>query len=412
MNLIERARTAHTRLSVDVASLKQELFASLGVADDAGFEKTLLSASLCPTTLDFLGTDGQDAAIGDILSGPGDLGQLDPVECVPFVARARESHGGSEGEDAQAGDGMELGGDDDDDCGAGCDDGALDLEEQMRQEIEEEQMPDGGAGVPLRTKSRARQSLTGDLDQLDMFIGVDDDYSYFSKEAARGWAGPAHWTFRKGAPKPLAALAPASDMHGDGGEVGEDVAVREFGTTYGKSKKGGKKKEAFFLDLTGPAPADMEKKMCKSKASTTLAAVKGSKEAESNTLPEDLRYSIDTLRRLFLRPRTRVTLRQSNYYRSSGMFGDDAGMGGDDDVLVAGKSQLRSAIRPGCCCLVPASLAHWRDKPVASPLPLLLGPRRPHPRAPGMLCLCSLARRGLIAWGAGWRLLCHGGCAR
>jgi len=31
-----------------------------------------------------------------------------------------------------------------------------------------------------------------------MFIGVDDDYSYFSKDAARGWAGPAHWSFRKG----------------------------------------------------------------------------------------------------------------------------------------------------------------------------------------------------------------------
>ena len=34
-------------------------------------------------------------------------------------------------------------------------------------------------------------------EQLDMFIGTEDDYSYFSKEAARGWAGPAHWSFRK-----------------------------------------------------------------------------------------------------------------------------------------------------------------------------------------------------------------------
>ena len=46
--------------------------------------------------------------------------------------------------------------------------------------------------------------------------------------------------------------------------------VREF-AAYGKAKKGGKKKEAFFLDLSGPAPADIEKKMSKSKASTTLA---------------------------------------------------------------------------------------------------------------------------------------------
>ena len=54
--------------------------------------------------------------------------------------------------------------------------------------------------------------------------------------------------------------------------------MREFGNTYSKAnKKGGKKKEAFFLDLTGPAPADMEKKMSTSKASITLASVKGAK---------------------------------------------------------------------------------------------------------------------------------------
>jgi len=35
--------------------------------------------------------------------------------------------------------------------------GAYDLEEQMRKEICEEEMPEGGAGVPLRGKSRARQ---------------------------------------------------------------------------------------------------------------------------------------------------------------------------------------------------------------------------------------------------------------
>lgn len=72
----------------------------------------------------------------------------------------------------------------------------------------------------------------------------------------------------------------------------------------------------FFLDLTGPPPADMEKKMSQSKASTTLKVVKGDKESENNTLPEDLRYSLDTLRRLFLRPRTRVTLRQVRILKS------------------------------------------------------------------------------------------------
>jgi hypothetical protein len=39
-------------------------------------------------------------------------------------------------------------------------------------------MPEGGAGVPLGSKSRARQSMTGDLDVLDHLIGADDDYRF------------------------------------------------------------------------------------------------------------------------------------------------------------------------------------------------------------------------------------------
>ena len=48
----------------------------------------------------------------------------------------------------------------------------MDLEEQMRKEICEEAMPEGGAGVPLRQtgKARARQSLTGDLDQVQRLL--------------------------------------------------------------------------------------------------------------------------------------------------------------------------------------------------------------------------------------------------
>jgi len=39
-----------------------------------------------------------------------------------------------------------VGGDDDDDeCGGGCDEGAFDMEEQMRMEIGHEEMPEGGA---------------------------------------------------------------------------------------------------------------------------------------------------------------------------------------------------------------------------------------------------------------------------
>jgi len=52
---------------VNVASLKQDLFSALGVSNDAGFEKRLLSAALCPSALAFLGTDGCDDVIGDIL---------------------------------------------------------------------------------------------------------------------------------------------------------------------------------------------------------------------------------------------------------------------------------------------------------------------------------------------------------
>ena len=262
---------------MDVESLKADLFQWVSVTDDAGFEKKLLAASLCPGVLHFLGKDGQaDDVIGDIASGPGDLSQLDPVEFV--VPPARASFSGAERDavhdHGDLGYDEDLGGDEDDDCPAGCDDGALDLEEQMRKEICEEAMPEGGAGIPLRGKARARQSLTGDLDQLDMFIGVEDDYSYFSKEAARAWAGayicmffffyvcthtyiytyiyvclcvcvyvytgPVHWSFRKGPAKPLAALPRASDADADGGYTQEDGAAQEFTSAYIKGKKGGK----------------------------------------------------------------------------------------------------------------------------------------------------------------------------
>ena len=300
------SRVAGAGQPVDVSALKADVLASVGAASDEAFEKTLLAASLCPTVLDFLGIGGQgedDDAVGDVCVGPKDLAQLDPVECLPpACAPARCSSGGAgdveaggdAGEDVCGGDHDD---DDDDDGGGGCDEGAVDMEEQMRKEICEEAMPEGGAGVPLRGKSRARQSLTGDLDQLDMLIGggAHDDYTYFSREAVRGWAGPAHWSFRKGPPK-VQVLARAGGGGGEGeGEAGEGGAVREFGNTYaakgrGGSGKGGKKKEAFFLDLAGAEPADMAKKMSKSKTSITLAVVKGAKESELNTLPEDLRY--------------------------------------------------------------------------------------------------------------------------
>ena len=57
-----------------------------------------------------------------INSGPGDLSQLDPVECVLFVAPARASFGSAESEEVMQ-DAASMGGDDDDDCGGGCDDG-------------------------------------------------------------------------------------------------------------------------------------------------------------------------------------------------------------------------------------------------------------------------------------------------
>ena len=262
-----------------------------------------------------------------------------------------------------------VGGDDDEGDG-GCDDGAVDMEEQMRKEIGSEEMPEGGAGVPLRGKARARQSLTGDLDQLDTLIGVDDDYSYFSKEAARGWAGPAHWTFRKGAgARGAAPLARPTDLDAEAageGEFGSQV-VDEFNWAKlenTKLKKGAKKKEPFFLDLTGPAPVDMERKMSKSKASIVLKAVKGEKDSENNTLPEDLRYSVDRLRRLFLRPRTRVTLRQGNYYRSSAAFEEE--IGGDEEE--------------GDCCAMEDAGEDWgAPKDVSAldaPVMMLQPPRR------------------------------------
>eukprot|EP00960_Hanusia_phi_P008565 244305-Hanusia_phi.AAC.1 len=74
------------------------------------------------------------------------------------------------------------------------------------------------------------------------------------------------------------------------------------------------KKETFFLDLRSPLPPDAQKLMSKSKASTILAAAQRA-GGGANSLPQDHRYMPDSLRRLFLRPRTRLTLRASRYER-------------------------------------------------------------------------------------------------
>jgi hypothetical protein len=52
-----QAIQAGSTLPVDVACMKRDLFASISVSDDGGFEQKLLAATLCPTLLHFLGPD-------------------------------------------------------------------------------------------------------------------------------------------------------------------------------------------------------------------------------------------------------------------------------------------------------------------------------------------------------------------
>ncbi|EDQ86567.1 uncharacterized protein MONBRDRAFT_28164 [Monosiga brevicollis MX1] len=112
---------------------------------------------------------------------------------------------------------------------------------------------------------------------LKLSLDINNDYSYFSEEQLKNWAGPSHWRPRVAA-----------------------------GAIKGAKPKATKKKERFYIDFTEEEP-NWKTAFAKGKASTMLSATTLKKKTEDELLlPEDKHFKLDFFQRLFGKPNTLV----------------------------------------------------------------------------------------------------------
>lgn len=123
-----------------------------------------------------------------------------------------------------------------------------------------------------------------DLVEAGVALAEDSEYAFFDTATIAGWAGPLHWRFR--------AATSSSSVTG------------EVGT--GKKTKRPRGKNAMLLDFSDTAPRiDFEKEFTQGKTETSYhlsATVRDSFAEKKVTLPEDLHFSVRSLRSLFLKP--------------------------------------------------------------------------------------------------------------
>eukprot|EP00911_Craspedida_sp_UC1_P002897 UC1_evm1s2114 len=155
-------------------------------------------------------------------------------------------------------------------------------------------MPAAAAG-PTTTTTVTSGGAAGEI--VFALGSGGDEYSYFDEAHLRNWAGPSHWRFRgaRAAAADAAAAISSASASGVGGD--------------GKRRK----KDRFLIDFHAETP-DWTAVLGNSRAATTLAAStldRAAANADANLLPEDLRYSLRDLTRLFSKPawRARVAVR-------------------------------------------------------------------------------------------------------
>lgn len=134
--------------------------------------------------------------------------------------------------------------------------------------------------------SLAIAARRGSLDLVEAGVALveDSEYSFFDTASIAGWAGPLHWRFR--------AVTASSDA---------------LGENYTKKKpKRPRGKNAMLLDFSEAAPKiDFAKEFARGKTDTSYhlsVAVLDSFSEKKVTLPEDLHFSVRSLRSLFLKP--------------------------------------------------------------------------------------------------------------
>ncbi len=113
-----------------------------------------------------------------------------------------------------------------------------------------------------------------------------DDYSYFNSAQMRNWAGPSHWQppSRKALRKPG-----VDDDNTDGNTLAKSRGTRE----------------KFLIDFK--TPKDFSTAFARSRALTTLSQTTLDKAvASSLTLPDDIHYHVESLTKLFTKPKLKV----------------------------------------------------------------------------------------------------------
>lgn len=134
--------------------------------------------------------------------------------------------------------------------------------------------------------SLAIATRRGSLDLMEAGVALaeDSEYAFFDATTIAGWAGPLHWRFR-------AATSSSSVLGEDGTK---------------KKPKRPRGKNAMLLDFSVTAPrVDFAKEFAQGRTETSYhlsATVRDSFSEKKVTLPEDLHFSVRSLRSLFLKP--------------------------------------------------------------------------------------------------------------
>ncbi|KAI5479524.1 hypothetical protein MNV49_003466 [Pseudohyphozyma bogoriensis] len=289
----EEEKESHARL--DIGRLIAKYIPSL---------PALENKTLCPSLSSF--RFSPDATL--------DLDILNPTDDIlPAPRRQLAFADPVDGESGIEGQGMALNDDVYDDFGGGGDDndGGDDFFADLGQDTA---MNGSGAWASSSYGEQSGVDGTGEVDGVELSHVGGDSTLFEDLDRALGkknWAGPEHWKMRR-----VTARKPAGDES----------------TTAAKQRK---EKVAFVIDFDEPAPTPFKEIFAPAATMSTIqtaARKTGAKKSLTNEsatakqdahiLPDDFHFNGDLLLRLFLKPRTTLTMRR----RGGGMgFGNVTG---------------------------------------------------------------------------------------
>ena len=185
-----------------------------------------------------------------------------------------------------------------------------------------------GAPKPMGRAGEGDVEYTAGADE-GMFDLFDSAF------AAKNWAGPSHWKMRRVA-KPAAKGALALLMI---------PLIRSGDSTTKTPARERKEKIVLQADFRAPAPA-IKELFAQSNATTRLAA---SARTDSHVLPDDMHFDSKQLLSFFLKPKSRVHVRQRGRQASPIGRGEDGPL--DEAYWAARNDELMNTDEPGASAL-------------------------------------------------------------